>query len=231
MKIAVCDDDPETLDWFAATLNGYFSGRPSGRSLRLFSNAGTMVDQIRDGYRPDLIFLAAEERNLSAAKTARSLAGDFILVLMAANGEHALDGYQVHAYSYLIKPIPARSVTDILEAANADPCREIELKINGSVAHLTCSELAYLESDKHHVLFHTRNRTVKVFGKLDTFEDMLKNNGAFIRCHKSFLVNMNHIGEAKGSRFYLLDGTVIPIRRKDAAKYKAMYFSHTANKN
>lgn len=226
MIIAVCDNDAETLSRFSSILGEYYRSRPYSCNMRSFTDAGTLLEQINGGYRPELIFLNISSESMEIAKAVRYLVQDCVLVLLANTVDYAMEGYSVHAYSYLVKPIRANSVVNILESIDQHICRAIELKINGSTIQIPCSELAYLESDKHHILFRAHNKSVKAIGKLDFYEEMLKNNKGFIRCHQSFLVNMNYIREAKGNNFYLLDGAVIPIRRKDVSKCKAQYLSH-----
>jgi two-component system, LytTR family, response regulator LytT len=231
MIIAVCDDDAETLIWVAAALKEHYRNRPYNCNLQLFTDAGDLLHQIKEGYRPCLIFLNIKEESISAARAIRNLVQDCVLVLMACTVDYALEGYSVHAYSYLIKPFHVGNVIEILQSIDKNICRSIELRINGSSVQIPCSELAYLESEKHHILFHAHNRSIKAIGKLDFYEEMLKNNKTFIRCHQSFLVNMNYIKDAKGNNFLLLDGTIVPIRRREAAKCKAQYYSYIIGVN
>ena len=70
-----------------------------------------------------------------------------------------------------------------------------------------------MESENKVVYFHTTNQgTVKVYNKLDVFQQQIQDS-RFLRCHQSYLVNLQYIAGLVGSDFITIDDNVIPIRK------------------
>lgn len=229
IKIAVCDDDENIINWFRSTLAVYFAAGYVEYEINLFDKTKNLIDFINKGHQPDLIFLDIlfpNDNGISSAKTIRNLLQNFTLVFITSSDDYAVEGYSVHAYDYLLKPLHRDQVAQILDNLLDTQNMKIDVRIKGSLAEINCMELMYIESDKHHVIFHVHEQAVKAMGKLDNYEDMLKDNKAFLRCHQSYVVNMSFIKEAKGKSFFLKDGSVIPIRKADASEYKAKFYSY-----
>lgn len=225
LKIAIAENDDAVTDWLKAIISEHIDDY----ILQLFVNSKELIDEIQAGYRPDLIFLNvlfSDENGISSAKTLRELAMNCILVLMAASDHFAMEGYSVHAYDYLLKPLQRNAVVEILDHVQFANTMKIRVRIKGSSLDINCLELIYIESDKHSVVFHIHDRMIRTVEKLDYYENLLSNNSAFIRCHQSFLVNMQYIKDAKGRNFILRDGTIIPIRKADVSNLKARYHSY-----
>lgn len=78
-------------------------------------------------------------------------------------------------------------------------------------------EILYLESQRRQVVVHTRRPEdlVAFTATLDTVEENLKPRG-FLRCHQSYLVNMEHIEELDKTmrRLKLRDGQVVDISKR-----------------
>ena len=49
----------------------------------------------------------------------------------------------------------------------------------------------------------------------------------FLRCHRSFLVNLNHVEGMEGGNFRLEDRTLIPISSTNAARVRSQFIDWT----
>ena len=91
-----------------------------------------------------------------------------------------------------------------------------------------------MESDNKVVyIYTTTHGAVKVYNKLDTFENELSDE-RFLRCHQSYLVNMQYVAGIVDSDFIMLDDQMIPIRksgRKLIVKKYEEYIKELLNKN
>ena len=93
--------------------------------------------------------------------------------------------------------------------------------------NLDYRDILYLESRGHRVVIHLVQQCEEViYAKLDELEKNMDDD-RFVRCHKSFLVNMDYVREAQKD-FEMEDGTVVPIRthgRKEVINTYADYFA------
>ena len=74
-------------------------------------------------------------------------------------------------------------------------------------------DIIYMESDNKVVYIHTTTQgAVKVYSKLDAFEEEIKDE-RFLRCHQSYLVNLQYVAGLINSDFIMLNDNMIPIRK------------------
>ncbi len=94
--------------------------------------------------------------------------------------------------------------------------REITLEVGGEPVNLRVDDITYLESEKnlsHGITYHTLGGSkITVIGTLDKAELAL--GGGFMRVHRSYLVNSEHIIALRGSIAVLSDGGEVPCSLK-----------------
>ena len=76
-------------------------------------------------------------------------------------------------------------------------------------------DILYVESSDKRVLFHTVNQgIIPLYEKLSEIQEQLK-DARFLRCHQSYLVNMEHIVKATATDFVLMNNELVPIRKRE----------------
>lgn len=82
--------------------------------------------------------------------------------------------------------------------------------------------IAVIETYNNNLLIHTIDgNEISIYSTMKEFSKNLTPN--FLKCHKSFMVNMNHINGYEPHKFIMSDGETIPIPPK---KYKAVVSSY-----
>lgn len=88
-------------------------------------------------------------------------------------------------------------------------------------------DLIFIESTNNNIHLHfSDGHQLTLYSSLKSFAEKLPNH--FLRCHKSFIINMNHIVTIRPHEFILNGGISIPIPPK---KYKEMLFAYQAYLN
>ena len=96
----------------------------------------------------------------------------------------------------------------------------------GTDTKILLSNIEYLESNLRKVIFAlSGNREIEVVGKLTDYEDFLLSHG-FCRCHKSYIVNIEHIDSIDSDVFCLTGGKKIKISRTYLQSAKKAYFDY-----
>ena len=86
-------------------------------------------------------------------------------------------------------------------------------------------ELNNIESRRNVLLVFLENgEEYRVYAKLDDVEKELKGHG-FLRCHQSFIVNMNRVRVAEED-FMMMSGAHIPIRQRGSRAIRDAYFGY-----
>lgn len=105
----------------------------------------------------------------------------------------------------------------------------IAVTTNNSIEFLTTEDILFIEADRNHsILYTTNNRKLKVIKSLSDFENKL-NDDVFIRVHKSYIININHVCRyVKSDSGYIeiVNGNKILISRR-----KRGFFTEVIEKN
>lgn len=114
MKVLIIDDEPiaqEILEKFSARV-------PYLQVLQSCDNAIEALQAIRD-LKPDLIFLDIQMPEMTGIEMLRSLRNSSPLVIFTtAYHDYALDGFELDAIDYLLKPIPIERFLKAVDKAH-----------------------------------------------------------------------------------------------------------------
>lgn len=86
------------------------------------------------------------------------------------------------------------------------------------------NEIRFIESNKRIVYIHTESGREQCYTSLNALETRLPEN--FLRCHKSFLVNMEKIKSFSRTGIILYSGEEISISRTKISESKRKYFTY-----
>lgn len=139
------------------------------------------------------------------------------VLFMSKSDEYYRDAFDLFAYNYLLKPVTEETLEYVMEPLkkrlnSGNDERVIHFQYRARVYTLRHSQVSYITSSLHIVNFHmTDGSTLQCRGKLKDFEKQLENS-IFLRCHQSFIVNMERVTGAKNDSFRIGEH-VIPISR------------------
>lgn len=90
-------------------------------------------------------------------------------------------------------------------------------------------DITFIESIRRQILIHTTEGIITSYLKLDEVEMKLKDK-RFLRCHKSFLINMNYIKSVEDYLFLLTNNTEVPIKKRTFSSIKKNYYTYIVDK-
>lgn len=159
----------------------------------------------------DILFLDIEMKGCSGMDTARALRKKEVctlLIFVTAYPDYVFQGYEVHAFHYILKPYEECKIQRVLEQALKElgAIREqfFALEQKSGVLKIPLKKILAFSSDRRKVVITLTNRERPDFyGKLDDVEIRLPDY--FVRCHNRHLVNLNHVTALDGS--YCVCGT------------------------
>ena len=148
---------------------------------------------------------------MEAAKELRKSDTECLLVFTTTSTDHALEGFQVRALHYLVKPFTEADIdalTDELLARVPRPDKYIELKADGSEIRLNYHDIVYAEHFAHLIYVHTAvGKTITTRQPFRTFTAPLKDDPRFFVCGRGVVVNMEHADDFEDSAFRMDDGS------------------------
>jgi len=220
MNILICDDIKSEADKLASML----TNRGFEVHTTAFYNARDALAYVRTGAVVDVCFLDIVMPEVNGVELAKALRKDgytgYIVFLSAAR-EYGPESYQVKAFNYLAKPIALSDIRIILselsEAMNSADTNRILIKTTDFSRNVMLRDISHIEVKNNYVYVHlTDGNELKARTALAEIATRLLEDSRFIRCHRSFIVNMSEIDSLKGNDFIMRDNSVIPISRNNA---------------
>ncbi|WP_405208674.1 LytR/AlgR family response regulator transcription factor [Aquimarina sp. LLG6339-5] len=237
MRCIIIDDEPLALN----IIKSYCEDLGTLEVIGTYTNALEALDVINNA-KVDLVFSDIEMPQINGIDFIKVLDNKPLFIFTTAYSQYAIEGFELNAVDYLVKPIP---FPRFIQAVNR--AKEIfELKKDPQTISLTEKEMIqsiptsnqfifvrseyenikieleaikYIEGLKDYLKIHTT--TGKSILTLMSFKDihMKLSDTNFVRIHRSFIVNINYIGSVQKSKV-IIDSIRIPI----GESYKADFF-------
>ena len=227
----VIDDEPLAV----RQMESYIARIPFLDRIASFSSAVEARQWLDAGNSTELIFVDVNMPEMNGVDFVRGMDEHRPLIIFTtAYSEYAVEGFKLDAVDYLLKPFSfsafersahkAQSVIELLRLRDSDdrsalPVSEqssterecISIRADHKTTLVRYSNIIYLESAGEYVRLHLADGTklVTLF-RLKNMESALPSD-RFIRVHRSFIVNTDHItGYTKG-RVFLTGDDYVPI--------------------
>ena len=161
----------------------------------------------------DAVFLDIKMAGISGIDVAEMISNDTRIIFTTAYPEHAVKGFDLNALDYLLKPV---SFTRFLKACHKlkdsisknNPDKILLLKEGNNIVRLSSSEIYFIEAVGNYLKVHNTKGVVLHRETMKEIADILPTD--FIRIHKSFIVNMQHISRIEPFQL-TIDNTKLPV--------------------
>ncbi len=223
-KIAICDDSKLDRQLLKVVIQIYFENNEE--EFKIFEYE--LGDNLLDDIEVELLFLDIIMNGMKIARKLRDIQFKAPIIFLTAHADYAVESYEVYAAGYLLKPYDTNKLTLLLdEVLQRSVQKRIAVKVKKQHRYLEINDIMYVESDKHVLNIHLKDsRVIQTTEKLSELKKTI-NSKRFIRCHQSYLVNMDYIKDAK-TDFILSNDIRIPIRvrgRKEIIERYHKYYS------
>lgn len=171
-----------------------------------FTNAAA-AQNILKSQKIDLIFLDINLPGKSGIEFARNIPSDTAVIFTTAYTEYAVEGFELEAVDYILKPISYERFTKAINKySKMKELKEIVLfskkqetenpfifvKCERKMIRLFLDEINYFESQGNYLLLFTDTNSYKTYQSIKEMEEKLP-EGLFCRIHRSFLVSIQKI--------------------------------------
>jgi DNA-binding LytR/AlgR family response regulator len=187
-------------------------------------NSAFKAMEILSVSKVDLMFVDINMPDLSGMDFVKSLNNGPEVIFTTAYSEYAIEGFKVDALGYLLKPI---SYADFLQSAtkaqkyfhSADALKKqgqpdddyLFVKSDYKLMRIKLSDIQYIEGMREYVRIHTlSSKPIMTLMSMKSLEDRLPSD-RFMRVHRSFIVNLNHVTVVERNRIVFDKEVYIPV--------------------
>ena len=196
-NIAIVEDDDKEAGLLEEQLRRY--EKETGAEYRVvrFSDAIALLTGYSADY--DIVLMDIEMPDLdgmTAAKKLREVDPEVILVFVTNMAQYAVEGYEVSAMDFMVKPVRYDNLKLKLERAEKKLEGKGEDRFlvrgkNGPVV-ICVPDIRYVEVTDHMLTFYTNEGAIKVTGSLKEIEKRLEGRD-FSRANSCYLVNLKYV--------------------------------------
>jgi len=214
MKAIAIDDEPMALEVIRqlAAKVGFVD------LTDCFTNGFDAVDHLRKG-KVDLLFLDIQMPDISGIDFLQSLPHPPLVIFTTAYSEHAVQGFELNAVDYILKPFSASRFLKACNRAfdlyisraregNTDKQSSIFIKSGNEQVRVSLQDIAWVESNGNYVQFVLSHTRIISRLTITEVEKMLPDD--FVRVHRSFIVARGRV-EKFSKRSVWVQGTEIPV--------------------
>jgi Response regulator of the LytR/AlgR family len=234
MKIAVCEDEKIFSDKLVGYINEWSVQKNIFVEIFEYNSAESFLYTWSENENIDVIFLDIKMKSMTGIELAKIIrkTNTKIQIIFTTNmREHILTGYTVSAMQYLLKPVNKKDCFICLDKVCDISQNEkyYIYKDNEKTIRIPFSDIIYIEMSSHNATifrnsesYSMRKTITQIMSEID---DMW-----FIKCHKSYIVNVRHIESISKNAVTMSEDTIIPVSRNMIDEINEKFINYNTNK-
>lgn len=216
-EIAICDDDIVFASAFSATLSEMLTAKKVPFHLNTFSDPSALLDSIKRGEKYHLLFLDIlfqTEEGLQFAKVLREKNYHVDIIFITTCVDYAVASYDTAPLYYLLKPVdPEKLDAALSRFLEKNTPNSLHFSTSRGHLYIQMCDILFFEIYGHEIIIHKTNGLNETcMGTLKELEKLLPPL-TFVRPHRSYLVNLDHITEIVRYQIRLSSGATIPVSK------------------
>lgn len=216
LKIAIVEDEENYISVLQEYLKKYEQETGEDIEVTVYHDG----DEIAAFYRAqfDVILMDIEMKfidGMTAAEEIRKVDSTVAIIFITNAPQYAIRGYEVGALDYILKPVPyftfCQKQGRAVEKLKRRERKWITVQVKGGVMRMELSDIYYIESQGHDLIYHTKDGAPVAGSTMKSVEDALAGMD-FFRINKCYLVNLEHV-EGVQDKYAVVHGERLLISR------------------
>lgn len=202
LNFVLCDDNLSFLNVLDKTLNNLIIKNDYDAKIGFKSTNISAVLDYMSSNKTDVLFLDIQLNSnlngINIAEKIRSTNKNLYIIFTTGHLEYALLSFQVQPFDYIPKPITAErlevTLNRLFDDINFASSNFISLN---NKTYINQNDINYIKRDGMKLIFKTNNKSYEAYTSFNKVASSLPSS--FVRCHKSFIVNINNISHIETS--------------------------------
>ena len=217
INVLIVDDEPLAQD----VLETYIAKLPDLNLVQKCNNALEANEALRN-HPIDLMFLDIQMPQLTGIEFLRTLSNPPMVVFTTAYPNYAVEGFELDAIDYLLKPIPfdrfVKAVNKVSEQLKIkkggiptvvdSPVEEKSdyffVKADKKLVKINYTDIVYIEGLKDYVIIRMNSNRIVTLQTMKSLESKLPSH-LFKRIHRSYIVGLQKINAVVGNMVEVME--------------------------
>lgn len=228
MRVAICDDEAVQQQILRKFLEEWARMKGEVLETELFDSGESLLFAWEDDRDFSLLILDIELGRLNGMELAAKIrSGDENIPILFVTGydKYMAQGYEVSALHYLLKPLHKEKLFEVLDKVKKRESSEEKhlFQTDRGPVSLPLSKIWYVEARAHQCVLYTETEEYTINAGINEMAEFLERYREFVRCHRSYVVNVRYILAAVKSELVLDDKRRLPVSRSSEKKVKQIF--------
>jgi len=216
VHIAICDSNMSYREQLMQAIRASLAEESISYRIREYAHLQELVYDVQDGERVDAVFAdVGDAESRQGLSQWRFDCFEGFLILTSDCERYAMLGYTLEADGYLLKPFSVSHVKEGLTRL----CKRagkacLTVMDRSHIIRIPYHDILYIESRNARCIIHRLHHAdYTLYTHLDDLQKELRDK-RFLRCHQSYLVNMDQVVSAD-TQFVMSNGDAVSIRQRE----------------
>lgn len=199
LNFIICDDDIHMINKLSllfekAFIKNDFDAKIVLKTQNYQDILSFMSDNVVNVVVLDIEFKNSKMNGLDIADEIRKINKDCYIIFITSHFEYLMKAYDYKTFAYLFKnSLSVDTLSDTLTRLFDDISGNTKkfLKIDNKGTFIDLNDIQFIEKSGMKLVYHTLHGCFDTYNSFSRIENNLPEN--FVRCHKSFIANINNI--------------------------------------
>ena len=232
MHIAICEDEKTVLDFESSLVNEWAKNAGCKLELDSYISAEQFLFESEDKPPYDVLIFDIQMKNMNGMELAKKLRArgcDAVIIFITGVSDYAIEGYEVGAVRYILKPVKKPVLFSLLDSAMAEREKKAEdcfiLSQGSDVLKLPFEKIIYLEARGHYVFLKGTDFEREWKSLFNETAAIFEKHGFFC-LRRGLLVNLNHISKISRTDCILDNNEILPVARNNYKELNDAFISY-----
>ena len=220
-RIAICEDEKVVLDYESSLVKewGEASICKGAFELDTYVSSEQFIFESEDKAPYDLLIFDIQMKNMNGMELAKKLRArgcDAVIIFVTGVPDYAIEGYEVGAVRYILKPVKPEVLKDLLNASFTELQKKAEdyfvLGQGADVERICFEKILYIEARGHYVFLKGIDFEREWKAGFSETAAAFEGRGFFC-LRRGLLVNLAHVARITRTDCILDDGEALPVAR------------------
>ncbi|MCI8307401.1 MAG: response regulator transcription factor [Lachnospiraceae bacterium] len=236
IKIAVCEDEQTQRSYITELVSAWAAQKGVVCETDEYGSAEQLIYSF-DGDFPYHIFILdiqmGSMNGMELARQIRDKDSNVVIIFLTGVKDYAIEGYEVGAVRYLLKPVREHEFFDVMDEAakkgRTAAAKCFLLEHGGDIQKIPFKDIWYVESQGHYLQMAYGEQTVQWKSSLGKIQDLFEENG-FVMARRGVLVNLMLIARVGRTECILDNGEHIPVSRNQYKSVNEAFIQYYKNR-